>query len=228
MSRVIKRMIAALTAAAAGLCMTACMGAKDAEGAELIKQARSDYKSLDSARVLMTNTETGEVEQEFAFKYDEKDILMFSYKGKSEKSEYAQYNNGVECYTYDNGELSYAHKGDEGFVLYTRAATHPQADEGLILYSPAAISDSKVTEEDGVTHISHIYDVKKIKAQAESGTVTAFRTDYYFKGEELLYFTETTETDEDGTHRVHSYKVEITERNAVKKIENTVKGYQQK
>ena len=111
-------------------------------------------------------------------------------------------------------------------MLYNRAATHPQADEGLILYSPSAITESDIEEEDGVTHVSHIYDVKKIKAKAESGTVTDFRTDFYFRDGELLYFTETTETDEDGIHRVHSYKVEITEKNAVEKVENTVKPYQ--
>ena len=221
-----QRIAAALAAAAAAFTLAACAGVGDAKGADLIKQARSDYKALDSARVIMTNTETGEVEQEFTFKYDEKDILMFSYKGKSEKNEYAQYNNGVECYTYENGELSYVHKGDKGFVLYNRAATHPQADEGLILYSPSAITESDIEEEDGVTHVSHIYDVKKIKAKAESGTVTDFRTDFYFRDGELLYFTETTETDEDGIHRVHSYKVEITEKNAVEKVENTVKPYQ--
>ena len=114
-----KRMLAAAAAGiSAMLMLCSCMGSvKDAEGGELIKKARSAYKELNSARVLMTNTDSGEVEQEFTFKYDEKDILTFSYKGKSEKNEYAQYNNGAELFTYENGELSYIQRGEEGFVL---------------------------------------------------------------------------------------------------------------
>ncbi|MBR6873229.1 MAG: hypothetical protein IKN17_06960 [Ruminococcus sp.] len=219
---------AALALVTALLMLTGCLGSKDVEGGELIKKAREAYKSLDSARVLMTNTATGQVEQEFVFKYDEKDILLYSYKGKSEKSEYAQYSNGVEMFTYQNGETTYKQKGEEGFVLYLRGATHPQADEGLILYSPSAVTEAKVTEENGVTHIEHIYDAAQIGASTESGKVTGFSADYYFKGDELLYFVETTTAQEDGAEKVYSYKVEITDKNAVDKVENTVKEYENK
>ena len=211
---------------AAVLCLGSCSLSQDAEGGDLIKAARKAYKELQSAHVIMTNTSTGEVEQEFTFKYDEKDILIFSYYGKSSSSEYAQYNNGVECYTYENGDLSYVHKGEEGFVLYNRATTHPQADEGLIIYSPQAITEATVTEEDGITHVCHQYDVKKIKAEAEHGEVTSFRADYYFRDDELLYFVETTGTKEDGEDKEYSYKVEITEKNSVGKVENTVKRFE--
>ncbi len=224
--RIFTRIAAAAVSAAAAFCMAGCSLESDVEGGDLIKKAREAYKELDSARVTMTNTATGEIEQEFTFKYDEKDILLFSYSGKSEESEYAQYNNGIECYTYENGELSYSHKGEEGFVLYTRQSPHPQADEALIIYSPSAVKEANVTEEDGITHIEHIYDVKKIKAEVEHGDVTDFRADYYFKGDELLYFVETTEADDNGEHKVYSYKVEIKDKNSVGKVENTVKKYQ--
>ena len=219
--------IAALALVPLLLLCSCAFGVKDVEGGELIKKARAAYKELDSAKVLMTNTATGEVEQEFVFKYDEKDILLFSYKGKSEKSEYAQYNNGAEMFTYENGELTYKMKGEEGFVLYTRDTTHPQADEGLILYSPAAVTEAKVNDENGITHIQHIYDAEKIGAQAESGKVTAFSADYYFKGEELLYFVETTSVEENGEEKQYAYRVDITDKNSVGKVENTVKQYQQ-
>ena len=223
-----KRIIAAIAAAAsAALMLCSCIGgAGDVEGGELIKKARAAYRELDSARVLMTNTATGEVEQEFTFKYDEKDILIYSYRGKSEKNEYAQYNNGAELFTYENGEVTYKQKGDEGFVLYMRETTHPQADEGLILYSPNAITEASQKEENGLTHIHHVYDVSKIGAASESGTVTAFSADYYFSGEVLQYFVETTTVEENGTEKQYAYKVEITEKNAVDKVENTVKAYE--
>ena len=223
-----KRIIAAIAAAAsAALMLCSCIGgAGDVEGGELIKKARAAYRELDSARVLMTNIATGEVEQEFTFKYDEKDILIYSYRGKSEKNEYAQYNNGAELFTYENGKVTYKQKGDEGFVLYMRETTHPQADEGLILYSPNAITEASLKEENGLTHIHHVYDVSKIGAASESGTVTAFSADYYFSGEALQYFVETTTVEENGAEKQYAYKVEITEKNAVDKVENTVKAYE--
>ena len=220
-----RRMAAAVfTAIAAVLMLCSCVGgAKDVEGGELIKKARAAYRDLNSARVLMTNTATNEVEQEFTFKYDEKDILVYSYKGKSEKNQYAQYNNGAELFTYENGEETYKQKGEDGYVLYTRDTTHPQADEGLILYSPSAVTEAAVTEENGLTHIHHVYDAEKIGAKSESGEVKAFSADYWFKGEELQYFVETTTVEDNGEKKDYSYKVEITEKNAVGKVENTVK-----
>ena len=59
----------------AALALVSCGEVPDVEGGELIKKARDAYASLDSARVVMTNMESGEQEQEFVFKYDEKGIL---------------------------------------------------------------------------------------------------------------------------------------------------------
>ena len=87
MKKSLKNKLACLITAAGAAVMLACCGeAPDVEGGELIKKARDAYSSLDSARVTMTNIETGEQEQEFVFKYDEKGILTYSYKGRSEKT----------------------------------------------------------------------------------------------------------------------------------------------
>lgn len=224
-----KRFTAVITAAVtAALLLCSCLAVRDAEGGELIKKAREEYKALDSARVVITNTATGDIDQVFTFKYDEKDILLFSYEGRSEKNEYAQYSNGMELFTYDNGEESYLQKGDKGFVLYNRASPHPQADEGMILYSPSAVSEATVSEEEGVTHIHHVYDVDKIGAEAESGKVTSFTADYYFKGEELLYFMETTGFEDNGEAKEYSCRIDITDRNSVDKVENTVKALKER
>ncbi len=206
-----------------------CSLSADAEGGELIKAARKEYTELDSAKVIMTNLESGEVEQTFTFKYDEKDVLMFSYYGKSESSEYAQYNNGAECFTYDNGEYSYLSKGDKDFLKYTRSVTHPQADQGLLIYDPSNITKAEVTDEEGVTHVHHEYDAEKIGAQAEVGKVTGFSADYYFdKDEKLLYFVETTTAEDGGKEREYAYKVEITRQNSVERVENTTDQFKDK
>lgn len=173
----------------------------------------------------MINTDTDEVEQEFTFKYDEKDVLTYSYYGKSENNEYVQYNNGAKCDTYENGKFTHLVKGENGFSKYTRQIPHPQADEGLLIYTPVYITEATVTDENNVTHIHHEYDAEKMGAEVEVGTVTGFCADYYFEGEELLYFTETTTADENGEEKVYSYKVDITERNAVDKVEDITAGY---
>lgn len=188
-------------------------------GDTLIKNARVDYRSLDSARVVMTNTETNEVEQTFEFKYDEKGFLTYSYEGVNGDEAYAQYNNGAESYTYENGKFEYLRKGDKNFAVYTRDITHPQADEGLVVFMPKAVADAEVTEEDGVTHVCHKYDAEKLN---QTG-VTEFAVDYYFDANgDLLYFVESSVMDSDK----HSYKVEITQRNSVDKVANTAKKYE--
>ncbi|WP_028511122.1 hypothetical protein [Ruminococcus sp. NK3A76] len=204
--------------------LTGCIwDTPDVEGGELIKKAREAYTSLDSARVVMTNTETGECEQEFIFKYDEKGILTYSYKGKSEKSSYAQFNNGLESYTEENGKVTHLVRGDKDFAAYSKDAKHPQADMGLIIYQPASVKTATVTDESGETHIHHEYDLDKISPELEEGEATAFYADYYFKDDELLYFTETTEVKIDGKEKKYQYKVEIMDKNKVERVENPIK-----
>ncbi len=189
------------------------------DGDDLIKNARKEYKALDSAKVIMTNEDTGEAEQTFTFKYDEKELLTYSYEGKNGGDVYAQYNNGLESFTYEKGKYTYLQKGDNDFLAYTREVTHPQADEGLIIFQPSAVTDAEVKEDNGMTHVHHEYDISKLKVD---DNVSAFSADYYFdKDEKLLYFVETSVAD----GKEYKYRVDITEKNAVGKIENTVEKY---
>lgn len=206
----------------AAFILASCGEAPDVEGGELIKKARESYASLESARVTMTRTDTGEKEQEFVFKYDEKGLLTYSYVGKTDNKSYAQYNNSLESYTEENGKVTHLVKGDKDFAAYSKDAKHPQADMGLIIYQPGSVSEAKVTDENGVTHIHHEYDLEKISPELDEGTATAFFADYYFKGEELLYFTETTDVDIDGSKKTYAYKIEITDKNAVERVENPI------
>ena len=203
--------------------LCACGAQPSVEGEELIKKAREDYKNLKSAKVIMTNTETDEVEQTFEFKYDEKGFLTYSYEGKNGDDVYAQYNNSVESFTYQNGKFEYLQKGDDSFEVYSKDVTHPQADEGLIIFNASAVSEASKSEKNGVTDVHHEYNVDKLEASED---LTEFLVDYYFdKDDNLLYFVECSKINEDGTEQLHSYKVEITEKNAVDKVENTVEKY---
>lgn len=206
-----------------GLILTSCGSQPAVEGDNLINKAREDYKNLNSAKVVMTNTDTNEVEQTFEFKYDEKGFLTYAYEGKSDSETYAQYNNSVESFTYDDGKFEHLQKGDKDFCVYSRDVTHPQADEGLIIFNPKAVKSAEKKVEDGVTHIHHIYNAEKLGQE----NVKAFEADYYFdKNDELIYFVETSEIENNGNASKHSYKVEITDKNKVKQVENTAKKYE--
>ena len=219
-----KLFVAAMVIFAVGL--SACGKVGDKAGGALIKQAREEYTSLDSARVVMTDMSTGEEAQSFTFKYDEKDTLVYSYYGKSANSEYAQYNNGLESFTYENGKVSHMSKGDADFVRYTRKLPHPQADAGLLIYSPENITEAKEETVDGGIKVTHVYDAEKIGAQVEEGSVKGFRAEYMFDNDgKLKYFDEITDAENNGSAVTYDYRVEITQQNSVDTVENTVKRF---
>lgn len=216
-----KRLIILISSAV--VMLSSCGLQPSVEGDDLINNAREEYRNLDSAKVIMTNVDTNEVEQTFAFKYDEKDILTFSYEGKNGEDIYAQYNNGMESFTYEKGEYTYKQKGEDGFAAYTRDVTHPQAGEGLIIFQPSAVKKAEVKSEGEVTHIIHEYDIEKLSVD---DSTTAFSADYYFDNEDkLLYFVESSTIIIDGEKKEYKYRVDITEKNAVDKIQNTVEQY---
>ena len=209
--------------------LSACGRVEDKAGGALIKKAREEYTSLNSAKVVMTDLSTGEEAQSFTFKYDEKDTLVYAYYGKSANSEYAQYNNGLECFTYENGEVSHISKGDADFVRYTRKLPHPQADAGLLIYIPENTTDAKEETVSGGIKVTHIYDAQKIGAQVEEGNVTGFRAEYMFDNDGVLeYFDEITDSENNGRQETYAYRVELTQQNSVDTVENTVKRFMDK
>lgn len=195
-------------------------------GEELILAAREEYVSLNSARVDVINDETGESEQIFIFKYDEKDMMTYSYIGIGEGVYIAQYNNGYEQFTEENGIYSFLQTGDQDFAAYTRDVPYPYAGEGLILFYKSAVNGelSYVASNETATEVCHVYDITKLGETETVGEMTGFTVKYYFDGEgNLLYLKEITDvTLSDGTQKTYSYSIYITERNAVDSVPNLV------
>lgn len=196
-------------------------------GEEMILTARQEYVLLDSARVDVINDETGESEQIFIFKYDEKDMMTYSYIGIGDGLYIAQYNNGYEQFTDDNGVYSFAKPGDDNFAAYSRDIPYPYADEGLILFYKSAVNEelSYIAENDMATEICHVYNIEELSDTETVGTMTGFCVKYFFDGEgNLLYLKEITDVKlDDGTKKTYSYSIYITERNAVDSVPNVVK-----
>lgn len=191
------------------------------DGEELVYAARDKYESYDSAKVLITNEDTDEVEQTFVFKYDEKDSLTYLYVGGYEKESYIQYNNGFECFTEQNGEYTFSQHGDDGFEAYTRDSKHPQASGAYLPFDKGAIEGTTKSEENGETVYSYEYDPASFDSDAG---VNEFSVVYHFDADgNLLYFEEISVVETDGEESSHSYKIEITEINKVENIDNPLK-----
>ena len=212
-----------LTGAAAVLC--SC-GKVEVRGGDLIEKAREDYVSLDSARVTLTNTKTNQQEQEFVFKYDEKDVLVFSYYGKNGKDEIALYNDGISQDVYQDGKYKHQTSDDKEFQKYVRNSTYPQADKGLIIYQPESVEDAKVEKENSVTHVWHKYDVSKIANSDNKDSLKSFTADYYFdENDKLLYFVENSKIKKDDKEEEFSYRIDITDKNSIEKVENKAEKF---
>ncbi len=209
-----------------------CSGMKPLPGEELILSARDNYASLDSARVEVRNDVTGEVEQTFTFKYDEKDVMIYSYIGDSEGVHLRQYNNGREQFTDENGVITALTVTDRDFTAYSRDVKYPMADKGMILFYKAGViaEQSSVQEMNflyhpgPVTWVHHEYDVSKIASEySGAGELTAFSVDYHFDSDgNLLDFSENADVTEDGKAVSYRYLISISDINSVKKVENVV------
>lgn len=210
------------------LCLSLCgCGEKRVvAGEDYILAARKAYTALDSARVDVINDETGASEQIFIFKYDEKDVMTYSYIAHSGLTRLAQYNNGYEQFTEENGEVSILTSSDLGFSAYSRDVPYPYAGEGLIVFHKNAVIDdlSYIAGNDQAIEVCHVYDISKLGDAAPHESITAFSVKYFFDGEgNLLYLKEISEmTLEDGSRKTYSYSVYITERNEVETVPNVV------
>lgn len=207
------------------IALSGCAAGEPLPGEELILAAREWYTSLDSARVEVVNDATGEAEQVFIFKYDEKDFMTYSYVGTSEGIYLAQYNNGREQFTNDNGEISALEASSLNFTAYSRDVPYPMADEGLILfYKRAVIAEESSITEGTVTTVTHVYDPEKLGTYDGEGTLIGFIVSYRFDMNGI--FTEMTETTkvqlDDGTQKTYSYTIYIKERNSIERVENVV------
>ena len=200
-------------------------GKPDIVGGNLVMQAREDYEKLDSAQVIMTNTETDKVEHTFTFKYSSDGVLTYKDWKLVGETESIEFNNGETNVYFQNGKYYQYNDGDEKFVKYTRKNKHKKTQDAMLTYIPSAITDAKMEKVDGKDEVTHIYDVSKVNPTVPDGAeATGFAVRFIFdKNGKLEYFTETTIYELDGKEKRVAYKTEITDKNSVDKIENIIK-----
>lgn len=225
-NRMLRRFLAVFSALAAILCLCGCGAKEEVAGEKYILAARDAYRELGSARVDVINDDSGVSEQVFIYKYDEKGVMTYSYVANSADGYMAQFNNGYEQYTEENGEVTMLTSSDVEFTAYSKDVPYPYADKGLILfYKKAVIPErSYIAQNDQAIEVCHVYDVSKLDKAGTDRSMTGFSVKYFFDGEgNLLYLKEITDmTLEDGTRKTYSYSVYITERNEVEKVPNMI------
>lgn len=223
----VKRIVLFVLVLTLSVSLCGCGEKRVVAGEDYILSARKAYTALDSARVDVINDETGVSEQIFIFKYDEKDIMTYSYMGRSETERIAQYNNGYEQFTEENGVVTVLTSSDLGFSAYSRDIPYPYAGEGLIVFHKNAVIDeqSYIAQNDMATEVCHVYDIAKLGNSALDQSITAFSVKYFFDGDgNLLYLKEISDmTLEDGSKKTYSYSIYITQRNEVETVPNVVK-----
>ncbi|MBQ3937082.1 MAG: hypothetical protein II722_08500 [Ruminococcus sp.] len=210
------------------ICMLACLsgcGKPDIVGDNLVMQAREDFEKLDSAQIVMTNTDTDKVEQTFTFKYED-GVLVYKDWKLVDGKENIEYNNGEVNVYYQNEKYYQYTKGDDKFLKFTRTNTHKKTQDTMLTYIPSAITDAKMEKVDDKEEITHVYDVSKVNPTVPKDTeATGFAVRFVFdEDDKLEYFTETTlYKTKDGTEHRLAYKTEIKDKNSVGEIENIIK-----
>jgi len=203
------------------LTFTSCTGEKVA-GEDLVDKARAEFVALDSGKVTITNEATGDVIQSLIFKYNDEDVMTYSYINNMGKSQYTEYGDGTVFYTKKDGEVKKFAKGEKGFIRYTRKYPQTNASEDMIFYADQAVKKSTVTTTDSGKTITHEYDIKDFKnVETADGKLINFEVVFNFdKNDKLVNFLEKSILDNGKEEISSTYIIEITDQNKIDTIKN--------
>ena len=195
-------------------------------GYSQVETARDLYTALDSGRLTIVDNSSGEITQDFVFKY-EGDVLTYSYVVVDENEIYCEYHNGSEInYTTDKDEAWTALDAtSEQYFVKSKTDRHPLTDRTAISINADSIVSGTVSEQaDGGFVITYDYDIEKLASYATAletvGTLTGFATALEIDGEG--YCTALTQTatfiDADGNELAVDYTMTITQMNSVESV----------
>ncbi|MDE5859356.1 MAG: hypothetical protein K2H23_03065 [Oscillospiraceae bacterium] len=204
------------------ICVTAFSGCSlkkeyDLCGKDKIESLRSEAGSWESGRYLLTNLDTGEMNQAFSFMNNEDGSQSYLYEVVNEGSYYAEYSGGDDMYILDGGEVYVIKEGGEGYAKYSESDPHPYSTGELLFYVNQFVSSSaENTGSDGAVTYTYYYNTDKIN-EALNTTLTEFYTAYTFDSEgNFVNFIQHNTAAESS----YSYMIEIIDVNAITEIEN--------
>lgn len=229
-----KKILCVLLSAVILIGLTACGGSKvTVEGGDLIKAAQKAYTELDSGKLIISDTSSGEEQSTFTFRY-EGNVLHYLTQTKLGDIIGAEFNDGKQL-VYKEGDSVETYKfPQKEFKKYKRSDTHPNASAGMFFYEPDCmktasenVADVKVTETDEGTSYFYDYDIallsKKMTTETAEGKMTVFSTEYVFdKDGNFVKLIESSTFEIGEDTQENSYTITITDRNAVDEIINTI------
>lgn len=227
-----KKIIALAVLCAAAL-MTGCVG-KTPEHYSEIKKAKELYEKLDSAHMTMTDLSTGGEILEFSFYLNEKDEMIFSYRGTEDGGESQAYSDGAQFFykSADEDGWRVIDSSDESYLynLYTRKYRYPYARGSIFFLDGTSVaSASSADGANGTKIVTYVYDPQKLNSYAASrldnvSEFTELTAVYEIDGEgRMVSFTETgTVIDEQGESSAVNMKITVDSMNEVWEIANPV------
>lgn len=190
-------------------------------GKDRIEAIRSEAGSWKSGRYLLTNLDTGEMDQAFSFMNNADGSQSYLYEVVSEGSYYAEYSGGGDLCIYDGGEVSVIKEGGEGYRKYSESEPHPYSTGELLFYVNQFVSSSaENTDSEGAVTYTYYYNTDKIN-ETLGTALTEFYTAYTFdpEGNFVNFIQHSTAADSS-----YSYMIEIIDVNGITEIENPAAG----
>lgn len=208
------------------ICVCAAFGGCSEEenticGRERIESLRESARNWRSGRYLLTNLDTGEMNQAFSFMYNEDGSQSYLYEVASDGGYYAEYSDGELMYLFDGESASVVREGGEGYVKYSESEPHPYSAGELLFYVSEFISSSSESvDEDGSETYLYYYNTDKINDTVGT-SLTEFCTAYTFDSEgEFSCFIQKSSSPEGGSF----YMISIIDVNSLTEIENPAAG----
>ncbi len=163
---------AAFTAAVLAITLAGC-SAKLPEGYGQFAAARDKYEQLDSARVTMTDLDSGGEIMEFSFFFTASDEMVFSYYGRWNGEVQQAYSDGAEFFYKEDGDEKWSVIGsaDENYIynIYNREYRYPYAEGRMFFLAPEAVRTAEVSESADGTEITYVYDAEKLNSASMPG-----------------------------------------------------------
>lgn len=155
-----------------------------------ISRAKELYTELDSGHMYMQDNDTGEVTEEFTFRYREDGCLTYIYTGTEGDMKRCEFHNGSEINYKNSGDTqwSFIQQGDDSYCVYDRTNRHPYTGEGVISMNAYAVKNSTVEDVNGGKKISLEYDETQFaEALAELGELKSFDSVIWLDEEGYCY-----------------------------------------
>lgn len=208
------------------LTLSACLpdnaAYKNIEGYSDVMAAKKLYADLNSGHFYMQDNETGEVTEEFTFRYRDDGNLTYVSMGTEGEKVYYEFHNGSEInYKYnDEHQWSFIQRGDENYRVYDRKNRHPYTNEGVISMNAYAVTGSRVEEQDEGKKITFYYDAAQFaESLSELGELQSFESSIWLDNGGYCYRLDQKGVfEKDGKETVSDFSMLIDSMNEVGEI----------